>query len=78
MMIVFLSAGLIAMIMAIMAVGLLSRNRCLRGSCGGSEIFDADGESLSCGACPNREEQVNKAADQTTLPPVTNTTAPVT
>lgn len=71
---VVLAAGFIAFAMAIMAIGLMSKNRCLRGSCGGPDVLDAEGESLRCGACP-RERDV---ADQTTLPPVTSTTEPVT
>lgn len=63
MMIVFLAAGFIALAMAIMAIGLLSRNRCLRGSCGGSEILDADGDSLRCGACPRRDGAPSDEAD---------------
>lgn len=47
-----LAAGVIGVAMAIMAIGLLSKRRCLRGSCGGSEVLDAEGESLRCGACP--------------------------
>ena len=71
---VLLAGGFMAFAMAIMAVGLMSRNRCLRGSCGGPDVLDADGESLRCGACPRDRE----AASQTTLPPVTSTTDPVT
>ncbi len=69
-----LALGAVAIAMAIMAVGLLSRNRCLRGSCGGPDVLDANGESLRCGACPRNDE----VDDQTTLPPVTRTTEPVT
>ena len=65
-----------AFAMAIMAIGLLSKNRCLRGSCGGPDVLDAQGESLRCGACPRRDDP--EAGIQTTLPPVTSTTDPVT
>lgn len=51
-----LSIGIVAIAMAIMAVGVIFNNRCLRGSCGGAEVFDADGEPLSCSACPKRKE----------------------
>lgn len=70
---ILLAAGFVAVAMVLMAVGLLVKNRCLRGSCGGPDVLDARGESLRCGACPKRSED-----DQTTLPPVTKTTAPVT
>ena len=49
-----LTAGLIAGVMLIMAVGLLFKYPCLRGSCGGPDVVDADGESLRCDACPRR------------------------
>ncbi len=49
-----LSAGLIAGVMLIMAVGVLFRYPCLRGSCGGSDVVDDTGRSLRCDACPRR------------------------
>lgn len=39
---------------AAMAVGVMFRRPCLRGSCGGPEVRTASGESLSCATCPNR------------------------
>ncbi len=57
MLLVVLSTAFIAGAMAVMAVGLIFKNRCLRGSCGGSEVFDADGEPLTCSACPKRKER---------------------
>ena len=75
---VLLAVGFIAFVMAIMAIGLMSKNRCLRGSCGGQEVFDARGESLRCGACPREQSPSSEGTDQTTLPPVTSTTEPVT
>lgn len=44
------------LIAAAMAVGVIFQNKSLRGSCGGSEVLDCDGESLSCGACPNSKK----------------------
>ncbi len=73
-----LALGLIVVAVAIMSVGLLSKNRCLRGSCGGPDVLDAQGESLRCGACPRNDEAADMADGQTTLPPVTSTTEPVT
>jgi len=53
--IVFLVTMIMGGVMAIMAVGLIFGNRCLRGSCGGPDVVGADGESLSCAACPHRK-----------------------
>ena len=49
-----LSAGLIAGVMLIMAVGLLFKSPCLRGSCGGPDVVDSEGRSLRCDTCPRR------------------------
>jgi len=46
---------------AAMAIGVMFRRPCLRGSCGGPAVTGPDGESLSCSDCPNRNK---KAADQ--------------
>ena len=57
-----LTAGLIAGAMLIMAVGLLFKYPCLRGSCGGPDVVGADGESLRCAACPRRTRRRNVRA----------------
>ena len=44
-------------VVLVMAVGLIFKGRCLRGSCGGVAVFDADGEMLNCEHCPVREER---------------------
>jgi len=49
-----LTLGIIAGCMAIMAVGVIFSNRCLRGSCGGPAAEGPDGEPLWCDNCPNR------------------------
>ena len=49
-----LSAVVIALAMLGMSIGVLVSNRCLRGSCGGSDVIGSNGESLSCSTCPNR------------------------
>jgi len=56
-----ISAIVIAVAMLIMAVGVIFNKRSLRGSCGGSEIFDCDGDPVACGACPNRQQKGNAA-----------------
>jgi hypothetical protein len=53
---VILTVAVVAIVMLAMAAGVLMKRPCLRGSCGGPQIFDKDGESLTCSACPNRRE----------------------
>jgi hypothetical protein len=48
----FVGAAVLAM-----AIGVIFRRPCLRGSCGGPELHTADGRSLSCITCPNRKRQ---------------------
>ena len=43
-----LTLGGMAIVMAIMAVGVMLDGRCLRGSCGGPDVTGPDGESLAC------------------------------
>jgi len=47
-----LTVAVVGIVMAAMAVGVIFSNRCLRGSCGGAEVFGPDGESLNCDSCP--------------------------
>ena len=49
-----LTLGGIAIVMAIMAIGVMLGGRCLRGSCGGPEVVGPDGDPLACAACPHR------------------------
>lgn len=49
-----LTVGVMAGVMLAMAVGLLFRYPCLRGSCGGPDVADSAGRSLRCDACPRR------------------------
>ena len=44
----------VGVVMVLMAVGLFFKRPCLRGSCGGPDLFDSNGDSLACGACPRR------------------------
>ena len=45
---------------AAMAVGVMLRRPCLRGSCGGPAVHGPKGERLSCATCPNRRDQERK------------------
>lgn len=45
---------LIGAAIAAMAVGVMFRRPCLRGSCGGKPVAGPDGEKISCADCPNR------------------------
>jgi hypothetical protein len=45
----------IGLVMLAMSVGVLLSGRCLRGSCGGPAVLGADGDPLTCAACPNRK-----------------------
>ena len=53
--VVLASVVLIGASVAAMAIGVMFRRPCLRGSCGGPEVRTASGESLSCATCPNRK-----------------------
>jgi hypothetical protein len=55
--ILILTIVFVAVIMAIMAIGLVFRGRCLRGSCGGNPVLGPDGEEITCATCPRRQEQ---------------------
>lgn len=46
-----------------MAIGVIARGRHLRGSCGGVEVMGADGDPLSCGACPKSEAELCPSDD---------------
>ncbi|HQR70518.1 MAG TPA: hypothetical protein PLE54_07940 [Burkholderiaceae bacterium] len=37
-----------------MAIGVVARRPCLRGSCGGPAVIGPNGVKVSCGDCPNR------------------------
>lgn len=48
--------GFMGLTVLAMAVGVIFKRPCLRGSCGGPEIMGGDGEPISCAACPNRHK----------------------
>ncbi len=49
----------------IMSVGVIFNRPCLRGSCGGAQVLDSEGEPLSCSTCPNRDKQKQGSAATT-------------
>lgn len=49
-----LTAVLFGAAVIAMAVGIIFRRPCLRGSCGGPAVIGPDGEKLSCDNCPRR------------------------
>ena len=51
-----LTIAVIGIVMLIMAVGVIFKGRCLRGSCGGVAVYDSDGDMLNCATCPARKE----------------------
>jgi hypothetical protein len=48
---------LIGLGVAAMAIGVVFRRPCLRGSCGGPGVTSPSGERLSCADCPNRDKR---------------------
>jgi hypothetical protein len=54
--------GAIAIAVSAMAIGVMFKRPCLRGSCGGSAVRGANGDSLSCNACPNRHRRAAAGA----------------
>jgi len=49
-----LAVVLLGLGVAGMAIGVMFRRPCLRGSCGGPEVLGPHGEKISCATCPNR------------------------
>lgn len=48
---------LLALGIAGMAIGVIFRRPCLRGSCGGPAVLGPGGEKISCATCPNRRRE---------------------
>ncbi len=53
---ILLSIVIIAVAMLFLAIGVMFRGRCLRGTCGGDGVIGPDGEILTCDTCPRRKE----------------------
>jgi len=53
---VFLATlAIVGVAVAAMAIGVMMKRPCLRGSCGGAAVTAPDGRKLSCETCPNRK-----------------------
>jgi hypothetical protein len=53
---VFLAVlAILGIAVAGMAIGVMMKRPCLRGSCGGPAVTAPDGRKLSCDTCPNRK-----------------------
>ncbi len=63
-----LALGAIGIAVAAMAVGVMFRRPCLRGSCGGPAALGPDGSKISCDTCPNRGRRRDPAPAAGTPP----------
>ena len=50
-----ITTGVFGIVVLMMAVGAIFSGKCIKGSCGGEEIRDNDGELLNCETCPVRQ-----------------------
>lgn len=63
MMIFVLTLAFFVLAVVGLGIGYLVRGQCIRGSCGGENVWGPDGELLLCDHCPKREQYENAAAD---------------
>ena len=56
---VVITVTVFAVVMLAMAVGVIMKRPCLRGSCSGPEVLDSEGDPVSCEACPRRRENAD-------------------
>lgn len=59
--VLFMTLAIFLFVMLIMAVGVLFKRPCLRGSCGGPEVLGPDGQSVTCATCPNKDKKRQEA-----------------
>jgi hypothetical protein len=57
-----LALAAIGIAIAAMAIGVVFKRPCLRGSCGGPAAVGPGGTKLSCATCPNRKRQADAAS----------------
>jgi hypothetical protein len=60
-----LALAAIGIAIAAMAIGVMFKRPCLRGSCGGLAVLAPDGTKLSCATCPNRQRGAEAASRST-------------
>lgn len=70
-------AGFFGVIIAIMAIGVIFRGKCIRGSCGGEAVIGKNGELLNCDTCPVRrdKEAMARAMGQGTRVPASKSSS---
>jgi hypothetical protein len=54
--VILVSVVAFAVIIAAMAIGVIFRGKCIRGSCGGEAIYGPEGDLLNCDSCPIRRD----------------------
>lgn len=71
-------AAFFGVVVIAMAVGVIFRGKCLRGSCGGEAVIGPDGELLNCDSCPVRKdkEAMARAMSRGTRVPASKSTSP--
>ena len=64
-----LALAAIGIALAAMAIGVMFKRPCLRGSCGGPAVVGPDGVKLSCETCPNRKRGTAAASVSVQIEP---------
>jgi hypothetical protein len=67
--VLLLSLAAIGIAVAAMAIGVMFKRPCLRGSCGGPAVLGPDGAKISCATCPNRKRGARAASVPVRLEP---------
>ena len=60
--VVLITIGAVAIAMLVMAVGVIVKGRCLRGSCGGPKVIGPDGQVIGCESCDRHQGNQRHAA----------------
>jgi hypothetical protein len=67
--VLLLALAAIGIAIAAMAIGVILKRPCLRGSCGGAAVVGPDGAKLSCETCPNRKRGAPAASVSVRIEP---------